>query len=76
MSAPTVTAEPPRLIPVEGGSRERTVDEIVRLVLAEPVRSRCVVCNGRLDVVTGGVRCSECHSELLVGVEPTMAWAA
>jgi hypothetical protein len=76
VTPPALTAEPPRLSSVEDEPRERMLDEIVRGVLAEPLRSPCVVCGGGLDVVAGGVCCVDCASELLVGVEPAVAWTA
>jgi DNA-directed RNA polymerase subunit RPC12/RpoP len=75
MTPPGVMMELPTLFDLGGGPPlGHSLDDLVLAMLAEPARSVCVVCEGTLEQVPGGVRCVDCGSQILVGAEPTPAW--
>jgi hypothetical protein len=75
MTPPGVLMELPTLFTVDGEPPlGHSLDDAVLKALAEPAREVCLVCDGTLEPVPGGVRCVGCGSELLLGAEAVPAW--
>jgi hypothetical protein len=77
MTSPGVMMELPTLFTVDGQPPlGHSLDDAVLKMLAEPAGGVCLVCDGAVEAVPGGVRCIACGSELLLGAEPAPAWVA
>lgn len=77
MTPPGVMMELPTLFTVDGEPPlGHSLDDVVLKVLAESAGAVCLVCDGTVDPVPGGIRCVECGSELLLGAEAVPAWVA
>ena len=77
MTPPGVMMELPTLFNVDGQPPlGHSLDDAVLTMLAEPAGGVCIVCDGGVETVAGGVRCVDCGSELLLGAEPAPAWVA
>jgi hypothetical protein len=77
MTPPTVMAELARLFPLDDHDPPgHSLEDAVLDMLADHAGASCLVCDGALERVPGGVRCVGCGSELLLGVEPAPAWVA
>ena len=77
MTPPAVMIELPRLFPVDDQHPSlHSLEDAVLAMLADPTSALCLVCDGALEHVPGGVRCVDCGSELLLGPEPAPAWVA
>ena len=75
MTPPGVMMELPTLFTVDGTPPlGASLDDAVLRVLARPGAGVCLVCNGAVESVPGGVRCVDCGSEVLLGPEPAGAW--
>ena len=76
MTPPAVMIELPRLFTLDDRPPGQPLEDAVLGMLADPASVRCLVCEGALESVPGGVRCVDCGSELLLGAEPAPAWVA
>ena len=77
MTPPAVMIELPRLFPLDDQHPAgRLLEDAVLEILAGPTSASCLVCDGALQYIPGGVRCVDCGSELLLGAEPAPAWVA
>ena len=65
--------EPPRLFPLDGDGQ--TLEDAALAVLAAGDEARCLVCDGALQLVMGGVECEDCGTALLLGEETTESHA-